>query len=124
MLRLNARRLCPLHVSDAFKLRATATRGFLVVRFLAVNSSSFASVSRTTLTMASITFFARCRLLFLSFSFPTASNPWPADNGMEIVSLPLTGLPRPHPFAMKRGADAVEVRVRPPACTIFYLSTC
>ncbi|CAM9977297.1 unnamed protein product, partial [Hapterophycus canaliculatus] len=44
-------------------------------------------------------------------SFPTASNPRPATDGMEIVSLPLTGLPRPHPFAMERGADAMEVRV-------------
>lgn len=42
--------------------------------------------------------------------FPTASNPRP-NNGMEIVSLALTGLPRPHPFAMERGADAMEVCV-------------
>ncbi|CAB1118177.1 unnamed protein product [Ectocarpus sp. CCAP 1310/34] len=41
-------------------------------------------------------------------SFPTASNPRPAPDGMEIVSLPLTGLPRPHPFAMERGVDAME----------------
>lgn len=38
--------------------------------------------------------------------FPTGSNPRP---DVEIVTLALTGLPRPHPFAMERGADALEV---------------
>ncbi|CAM9846001.1 unnamed protein product [Pylaiella littoralis] len=40
--------------------------------------------------------------------FPTASNARPTPDGMEIVSLALTRLPRPHPFAMERGADATE----------------
>lgn len=35
---------------------------------------------------------------------------------MEIVSLPLAGLPRPHPFAMERGVDAMEVCVYVYSC--------
>lgn len=46
---------------------------------------------------------------FFTVSFPTASNPRPTADDMEIVSLALTGLPRPHPFAMGRGEDAMEV---------------
>lgn len=33
-----------------------------------------------------------------------------AGRGLEIVSLALDGLPRPHPFAMERGAAALEVK--------------
>lgn len=51
---------------------------------------------------------ARSFAIFSLDRFPTGSNPRPAD-GMEIVSLALTGLPRPHPFAMELGADAMEV---------------
>lgn len=36
---------------------------------------------------------------------------------MEIASLALTGLPRPHPFAMERGAEALEVRRWGPWCS-------
>lgn len=50
----------------------------------------------------------RC-VFALVVRFPTESNPRPVK-GMEIASLALTGLPRPHPFAMERGAEALEVR--------------
>ena len=39
-------------------------------------------------------------------SFPTGASPRPE---VEIATLALTGIPRPHPFAMERGTDALEV---------------
>eukprot|EP00611_Tribonema_gayanum_P031314 TRINITY_DN9021_c0_g1_i2.p1 TRINITY_DN9021_c0_g1~~TRINITY_DN9021_c0_g1_i2.p1 ORF type:complete len:386 (-),score=62.71 TRINITY_DN9021_c0_g1_i2:190-1188(-) len=43
--------------------------------------------------------------------FPCRSHPRPPSSGnhrKEIVSFAITGVPRPHPFAMHKGADAIE----------------
>ncbi|CAM9790287.1 unnamed protein product [Choristocarpus tenellus] len=47
----------------------------------------------------------RFRLFF--YRFPTPSNPR-LGSEVEIVSLVMEGLPRPHPFAMELGSDALE----------------